>query len=219
MNASAQRENDSEALWKAFSRQPQELSLAQARSLLTYLESISRLDESAAESILRSLTYGPEIREGLIREPHHEAPPNRRLELWKGRYGGILAAVLWSEGAYTPIHDHSHFALTRVVEGGVTSLGFLIKSDKLLQSLGRVHFEKNRIYHVPTGDTFIHAVANFGRKDAIELHYYASGTHPKPSHRYEPVDIFKNAANIRDGDLVEINRIVDPHQLDERFKV
>lgn len=219
MNASAQRENDPEALWRSFSSQPQDIGLPQALSMLTYLESGNLLDESAAEAILRYLNYSPEIHERLIREPFHETPPNRRLELWKGAKGGFLAAVLWTEGAHTPIHDHSHFALTRVVEGAVTSIGFHVKGEKLLQSMGRVHFEKNRIYHVPAGSSFIHAVANFGRKDAVELHYYASGSNPKASNCYNPVDMFKNASNIRDGDLIEVSKQVDPHQLNSRFSI
>lgn len=219
MSAGVEREmsDDPGRLWRGFSQEPFNLSLLQARSILGHLDTQSLLDETAAESILRYLEYGESIRDSLIREPHHEDPPNRRLELWRGGSGSILAAVLWAEGAFTPIHDHSHFALTRVVEGAVTSVGFLRKGDKLLQSLGRVHFEKNRIYHVPAGDGFVHAVVNFGRKDAVEIHYYAPGHALRPSCRYDPVDTFKNATNIRDGDLVEITRTEDPVQLHRRF--
>lgn len=205
-----------EELWPVFSSKPFPITLDQALVLIRRLHFERRLTEPVADDILYSIRVDDDLLARLDKTPARPTPPQHRLELWRAPDTTTLAAVSWDPGTLTHIHNHSHFGLTRTVKGSVTSLGFKEEGPERLIYLGRVHFEKNRVYHVPVGRTFIHAVANLEETRAVELHYYGPMLEGLKSQLYETepdVDLLK----LKDGDALEVKPHVDPEQIERRF--
>lgn len=205
-----------EDLWPAFRSGPFPISLDQALVLVRELHFRRELTEPVADDILYSIKVDEHLLARLVEAPERPTAPQKRIELWRAPDTTSLAAVSWSPGTLTHIHNHCHFGLTRTVLGSVTSFGFTEHSEDVLTYVGRVHFERNRVYHVPIGKSFIHAVANDGDEPAIELHFYGPLKEGLKSNRYTPLEEL-DFAEIRDGDRISVKKEVDPEQIERRF--
>jgi predicted metal-dependent enzyme (double-stranded beta helix superfamily) len=210
--------NDFETLWSRFKDKPLDLSLVQAILLFNELNSRGELDEPVIDNILYALKVEEEFLSRVMATRYHDKPPNRRLVLWRSPDTSTFAAVLWEKGCYTNIHNHSHFGLTRTLKGSVTSIGFRkTEEEDELMCVGKVPFERNRVYHVPAGQSFIHSIANFKDDSALELHFYGP-LKDEASYRCDPVDLALDMRNIKDGEVFKVNAIEDSKQFINRFE-
>jgi len=208
---------DFETLWHSFEKQPFAISLNQAKLLMSELHGKGLLSKPLMDDILWSVRVPDNFMDIVLATKRYESCPNRRMVIWRAADSTTFAAVIWEKGSHTAIHNHSHFGLTRTLQGSVTSIGFRKTEENQLVCVGQVHFERNRVYHVPASDSFIHSVANYGQEAALELHFY-SPFKEEPSSKFEILDKTIDVVKVRDGDLIEYKLLEDPEQLQNRFE-
>jgi len=209
--------NDFKTLWGSFKEKPYTISLNQAKLLLKGLSQLNELNEPIIDNILWSIKVPDNFIDTVMATRHHSRPPNRRLVLSKLEDTSIFAAVVWEKGCCSNIHNHSHFGLTRTLIGSVTSIGFRKTKEGFLTCVGKVPFERNRVYHVPAGQSFIHSIANFKDKPALELHFYGP-LKDEASYRFEPDDYHFNVRQVKDGDVIPCKVVEDSKQFIDRFE-
>lgn len=153
---------------------------ALAQFVRTVEPALTRSDDHVADTVERALrplmAQGP----GLLAEPERRPLPDRYtqhvLYVHPSRAYSVVSLV-WLPGQATPIHDHTCWCVTGVLEGAEEETTYSLHEEDdgcALTVLGRTSNRPGETSRLVPPAENIHRVANAGDALAISVHVYGA---------------------------------------------
>jgi hypothetical protein len=168
------------------------ITLAEATSLLDVIEREGPLDDAFLRKLLDQLS--PSIGELIPARtsplPHGEGC--RWVTYWEGKSGWALVAIVREPGSMTPIHAHPHRLLGKAIEGVLEEMRFREIDSGSVELVSREVLGHEKLVETNGLDT-LHVVRAYGDTPAIDLQMRGPET-GKPGRRLKlrtPVELTK----------------------------